>query len=106
MKRLYIAGPMTGYPHNNYPAFNEAAAKLRAVGFLVENPAENPEPPCGTWLGYMRMAVRQLSICDGVVLLPNWHNSKGARAEFRLATDMGLPVEPLNVALGAWKVAA
>lgn len=94
MKRVYIAGPMTGLPELNYPAFNAAAARLRALGFEVENPAENPEPHCGSWLGYMRMAIRQLSQCDGVVLLPGWQESKGARIEHQLATQLGLSVVP------------
>lgn len=106
MKRVYIAGPCTGYPGNNYEAFNEAAAQFRALGFEVENPAENPAPECGTWQAYMRMSVRQISHCDGVVLLPKWHNSKGARAEFRLAVDLMLPAEPLEVALATWTPAA
>ena len=58
MTRVYIAGPMTGLPDFNYPAFNAAAAKLRALGLEVLNPAENPPPPCGTWTGYMRMALK------------------------------------------------
>lgn len=103
MKRLYIAGPMTGLPDANYPAFRAAASQFRAMGFEVENPAENPEPPCGTWQGYMRMAIAQVARCDGVVLLPNWHNSRGARVEFRLAADLMLPAEPLDVALRTWK---
>ena len=37
MKRIYIAGPMTGLPDFNYPAFNAAAARMRALGFEVEN---------------------------------------------------------------------
>ena len=45
MTRVYIAGPMTGLPDFNYPAFNAAAAKLRALGLEVLNPAENPPPP-------------------------------------------------------------
>lgn len=94
MKRIYIAGPMTGLPDFNYPAFNAAAARLRALGFEVENPAENPEPHCGSWLGYMRMAIRQISQCDGVVLLPGWQQSKGARIEHQLATNLGLVVVP------------
>lgn len=106
MKRIYIAGPMTGLPDLNYPAFNAVAEQFRAKGFLVENPAENPAPECGTWQAYMRMSVRQIADCDGLVLLPNWHNSRGARAEFRLATDLMLPVETLEVALERWKAAA
>ena len=92
MKRIYIAGPMTGLPEFNYPAFRAAAERLRALGYDVENPADNPEPTCGSWLGYMRMAVRQLALCDGVALLPGWQNSHGARIEQQLATQLGLMV--------------
>ena len=99
MKRIYIAGPMTGLPDFNYPAFNCAAERLRGLGFDVENPAENPEPHCGSWLGYMRMAIRQLSHCDGVVLLPGWQNSRGARIEHQLAHQLGLIVVPESAIL-------
>lgn len=92
MKRIYIAGPMTGLPEFNYPAFNAAAARLRSLGFDVENPAENPMPNCGTWRGYMRMALRQLVQCDGVVLLPDWQQSKGARIEYWLASQLELVI--------------
>lgn len=88
MTRIYIAGPMTGLPESNYPAFNQAADILRAQGFEVENPAENPAPPCGSWEAYMRMAVRQLIACDGIALLPGWERSRGATIESRLAADL------------------
>jgi len=92
VKRVYIAGPMTGLPGYNYPAFNAAAKRLRELGFEVENPAENPDPACGTWLGYMRMAIRQLALCDSLVLLPGWQDSRGARIEQQLAAELGLLV--------------
>ncbi|HEX7866576.1 MAG TPA: DUF4406 domain-containing protein [Variovorax sp.] len=92
--RVYLAGPMSGLPESNYPAFNAAAARLRALGYHVENPAENPAPPCGSWLGYMRLALAQLVTCDHVALLPGWERSKGAGIEWRLACDLGLPVSP------------
>jgi Domain of unknown function (DUF4406) len=94
MKRIYIAGPMSGLPDFNYPAFHAAAQRLRDLGFNVENPADNPEPHCGSWLGYMRMAIRQLAQCDGVALLPGWESSRGARIEQQLATQLGLIVVP------------
>ncbi|QDL55902.1 DUF4406 domain-containing protein [Rhodoferax aquaticus] len=99
MKRIYVAGPMTGLPDFNYPAFNAASERLRALGFEVENPAENPEPHCGSWLGYMRMAIRQLSQCDGVALLPGWQKSRGARIEHQLAQQLGLTVVPESTIL-------
>ena len=92
MKRVYIAGPMSGLPEFNYPAFNEAAQRLRALGYHVENPAENPVPPCKSWAGYMRLSVAQLATCEGVALLPGWESSKGAIEEHRLAHVLDLPV--------------
>lgn len=99
MTRAYIAGPMTGLPEFNFPAFHDAAAKLRGRGLDVLNPAENPAPPCGTWLAYMRMAVAQVAQADVVVLLPGWEASRGAMVEYRLAVGMGLPIWPLDFAL-------
>jgi Domain of unknown function (DUF4406) len=92
MKRIYIAGPMSGLPDLNYPYFNLVAAALRRQGHHVENPAENPESFSKSWTDCMRMAVRQLATCDTVVLLHNWELSKGACIEHRLAHDLGLKV--------------
>lgn len=90
--KIYIAGPMTGIEDFNYPAFHAEAGRLRAIGHDVLNPAENPVPPCGTWTGYMRMALRQLVECECVVLLPGWIDSKGAVIERNLAQALGMPV--------------
>lgn len=93
MKRtIYVAGPMTGLPDFNYPAFNAAAATLRAQGHTVLNPAENPVPACGTWQGYMRLALAQLVQCECIVLLPGWAESKGALIERKLAQVLGMDV--------------
>lgn len=94
---VYIAGPMSGLPDFNYPAFFKAAEKLRAAGLEVENPAENPPPPDGAgWLGYMRMSLVQISKVDGIALLPGWQGSRGAALEKRIGEDLGLDVRPLD----------
>lgn len=92
MAKIYVCGPMTGLPDYNYPSFNEAADKLRAHGHEVLNPASNPEPPCKSWAGYMRMALAQLLLCDTVVLLPGWAESKGAMVEYELARTLAMAV--------------
>jgi hypothetical protein len=97
--KIYIAGPMSGFPEFNYPTFHAVASALRSQGHQVESPAENPEPPCGSWEGYMRMAVAQLARCEAVALLPGWESSKGASLEHRLAHDLGLKVVTVD-ALG------
>ena len=40
----------------------------------------------------MRMAVRQLSTCDAVFMLPGWRNSRGACIEHQLAVGLGLEI--------------
>lgn len=119
MKTLYIAGPMSGIPQFNFPAFIAAAAALRALGYTIISPAEtDPEDvrevalastdgaydPNGkvgheTWGdmlardvkmladGYVTSSYRdegpgqQVLPIDGIVFLPGWENSKGARLE-------------------------
>lgn len=87
--RLYVAGPMTGYAEFNYPAFATATADLRAAGFVVENPADNPVQ--SSWLDYMRLSLRQISWVDGVAVLPGWDLSRGAVLEVDIAQRLGLP---------------
>lgn len=91
-KRIYIAGPMSGRPDFNRPAFHETAANLRARGYEVENPAENSPPSCGSWHGWMRLGIAQIIKCDTMILLPGWETSRGANIERQLAIDLGINV--------------
>ena len=91
MKRVYICGPMSGLLELNYPAFNARAAQLRELGYHVENPAENPVPACGSWEGYIRLAIAQLVTCDYIDRLPGWGSSRGAVIEWGLAMDLDIP---------------
>lgn len=92
MKRIFVAGPMSNLPAMNYPAFHAAAARLRAMGYHVENPADNVAPPCGTWAGYMRLSIPQLLTCDFVATLPGWVKSRGASIEVGIAHALAMPV--------------
>lgn len=88
MIRVYIAGPMTGLPDYNYPAFNAEAARLRALGLHVENPAENPDQE--TWEAYLRQALAQMLTCERVHFLPGWFGSRGARLEWIVAMKLDM----------------
>lgn len=90
MMRAYLSGPMSGLPEMNYPAFNFEAARLRAIGFHVENPAQNPEQ--SSWEAYMKAAIIQMLSCEVVVMLPGWAESRGALIERELAIRLGLKV--------------
>lgn len=86
---------MSGLPDFNYPAFDECAARLRAMGLVVESPAENFKdvPPevlsKMKYRDFMAKAIVQMLGCDSIVLLPGWSKSPGARTEMGLAHSCG-----------------
>ena len=92
-KRIYIAGPMTGLAEHNFPAFHAAADRLRQAGWDVVNPAENfggrTDLPRET---YLRADVVLLVGCDAIAMLPDWEDSRGAKLEYLLARELGMPV--------------
>lgn len=98
MKRtqLYIAGPMTGLPDFNYPAFADAAKRLRDAGFEVFSPAENGLPAAAPWNEHMRVDLAHLvSHCYAIATLPEWGKSKGASIEVGLAICMDMQIHPV-----------
>jgi hypothetical protein len=99
MIRVYLAGPMTGLPEFNFPAFNRAAASLRASGYFVINPVEIDSDTTGKWEDYMRKDIPQLLTCDQIALLPGWENSRGAKLEKHIADQLGM--RPIFVNLTA-----
>ena len=96
-KRIYLAGPMTGLPDHNFPAFNDAAARFRADGWEVANPAENfggrTDLPRSS---YMRADIAILAGCDAVAMLPGWEQSRGARLEHHIAVALSFTVYELH----------
>jgi len=91
MKRVYLAGPMTGLPELNFPAFRAEAERLRATGWDVVSPVEiNHGLEHEGWNACMRRDVAALVTCDAIRLLDGWPKSRGARIELQLAKDLGL----------------
>lgn len=90
---LYIAGPMTGLPSWNYPAFHAAALRLRDAGYHVLNPAENfGGSTTLRYEAYVRHALRDVTKVDAVACLPGWEHSKGAGMETAVAGWIGVPL--------------
>lgn len=112
MTVYYLAGPMTGVPHFNFPAFDEAASKLRNLGMDIISPAELDMPAirenamrsqdglkihgesAGTkWGEFLGRDIRILTDkCGGLILLPGWQKSKGARVEVFVAMQHQYPI--------------
>jgi hypothetical protein len=99
---VYISGPMTGLPDHNRAAFNATATCLRAAGYEVVNPAEQPEQK--NWQEYMRHDLRLLLTCRSLVLLPGYERSRGVRLELAVARALSLPVELAEISC-AYEVA-
>jgi len=95
--KVYLSGPMSGLPDNNYPTFNKGAKVLRMLGYDVVNPAENDIDVQGldddaAWHKYLRHDIKLLMDCDCLVLLPGWPDSRGATLERLIAQSLSMPV--------------
>lgn len=113
MTKVYLAGPMSGIEHHNFPAFDEAAAELRGRGYEVISPPELDSQKSRdaardshgvtdvyefladeTW-GQMLARDIQIIADDGigaVVVLPGWRRSRGARLETFVARLCDIPI--------------
>lgn len=104
--RLYLAGKMSGVPQYNFPAFIEAAKRLREQGYEIVSPQEMdtelgiaPDAlasPDGktklsmTWGDLLSRDVKVIAdTVDGIVFLPDWWESRGARLEAFVALLTG-----------------
>jgi hypothetical protein len=94
----YLSGPMSGYPEFNFPAFAAAAEWCSRHGVMVVNPAlvVHHEPnglgsaAFGDYLADDLAEALALG-CRGIILLPGWPQSKGARVELGLALALSWP---------------
>lgn len=92
-KRVYTAGPMTGRPEFNYPAFFAAQRQLESEGYIVENPAANDADTSKPREYYLRMAAVQVAKCDAICLLDGWQDSRGViEMELPIAQALGLEI--------------
>jgi Domain of unknown function (DUF4406) len=107
--RVYLAGPMCGYPQFSQEAFIEGAQRLREKGHEVWSPYEDS---LASGLDTAGMSgnqaeaerVRPLREClaadlswislhvEAVVVMEGWEASLGATAEAAAARALGIPV--------------
>lgn len=92
VKKIYISGPMTGMPDDNCPAFNAEAARLRALGYEVVNPAEINAAANLPWHECLRRDIQAMLDCDTLALLRGWQESLGAHLELSIAHRVGLKI--------------
>lgn len=104
-KKIYIAGPMTGYPNWNHDAFNRAAYEYRRRGYTVYNPAEvdvgngidipeDGDTAVSISTGSLNMRevylkdIQEVVTGDAIHMLKGWEFSPGACGEHAAAVAM------------------
>ena len=91
MVMYYIAGPMSGIPDYNRPAFARAVAYLQRIGFKCVSPVLPKELEGElSYATYIRLGVQKLDRCSHILLLPGWEASVGATLEILLGMRMGM----------------
>lgn len=106
MKKIYVAGPMTGYPEFNFPAFFAAQKQLEAEGWIVANPADKDQEVdldaeavrTGDAARAIKKGfdfreaylwdVRHIIEGDAIYMLRGWQFSPGAVGEHAVAVAM------------------
>jgi hypothetical protein len=103
-EKVYLAGPMSGIPEFNFPAFARYNQLLTEAGLVVVDPAQHDLEnghtveeiaKKGPEFRHEMLAWdfdQIINEVQGVVLMPGWHESKGARAEAMLAQMIGKSV--------------
>jgi hypothetical protein len=109
--KVYVAGPMTGFPAYNHAAFAEAQARWRAAGHDVVTPFDANSR---VWHRHYRRSfdpytdrceygdpllremfaedVATLLSCDAVAVLPGWERSSGVARELPIALLFKIPI--------------
>lgn len=106
----YLAGPMSGIPKFNYPMFFRVADALRNSGYNIVSPAEQDSDESlqkilaspdgklgsltevGTWGDFLSHDVKLIADkVGGLIFLPGWYKSRGARLEAYVGLTCGHP---------------
>jgi hypothetical protein len=102
--KLYVAGKVTGLPWQDVTMkFGAAEVALKQKGYQVVNPLAVVSHQHGItpkadrlldtpWEWCMRWCIASLMSCDGIVMLPCWAGSRGAKFERFVAGSLGIPV--------------
>ena len=105
---LYIAGPMSGIPEFNWPAFNAVDDVLLGLGIETVNPARMDEYSVESGdlahgdiatgksvgavskAGFLKRDFHYMTTCEGIVFLEGWAKSPGANCELLVAQMSGM----------------
>lgn len=105
--RIYISGPISGYPDLNALAFTAAEVKLKQLELVPVNPLlitdfsvyKDPLSPIEQWVIAMKADLKEMFGCGALYMLDNWQKSIGASWEFLNAKMLKIPCFSLDFEL-------
>jgi hypothetical protein len=97
---IYIAGPFSastrGGVENNIRHAESIGLKVATVGGMPIVPHSNTSHPdyelAQSYEFWVAGTAKLMARCDGVLMIPGWEQSRGAKGEHELALKLGLPV--------------
>lgn len=96
--RVVLSGPIQA--DDDFEAhFTQVATILRRAGHSVFSPAEIPNAKFAKTATQeehqvaLRKCISEIAKADIVYMLENWQISRGARFEFFVAVELGIPVQ-------------
>lgn len=105
MKKIYIAGKISGLPFKETAIkFAEAYAQIQSMKFEPVNPIEIVQDAMvidnkllsvagdEIWKEAMKICIKKLIECDGIILLPDWKESRGAFLEYKISVALEIPI--------------
>jgi len=99
-EKIFISGPMTGYPDFNFPLFNAVSKILIQKGFDVVNPVnicrkykkEKVLSDKEIFNAMIEEQQKEERKCTVLLLLPKWENSAGVRLELQTAIELKMKI--------------
>ena len=99
MKKVYVAGKLSA----DAPGYIKNIHNMIKVAREVRNAGYSVYVPCNDFLegvvngdfeyeDYFENSQPWLLSADALILVPNWHTSKGTIREIKLANESGIPV--------------
>ena len=91
--KIYISGKISGTNLTETRARFAAASKaMKRLGYEPVNPFENGLTEHDTWEAHIAKDIADLLQCKAIYMLQSWQDSKGARIERYIATEIGLSI--------------
>ena len=91
--KIYISGKISGTDlTETRKRFAAAANATKRLGYEPVNPLENGLSEHDSWEAHMLKDIADLLHCNAIYMLQGWKDSKGARIEHYIATEIGMPI--------------